>query len=261
MRFKVAATTFATAILTATWGDEGHKVIALIAYGFLTLQAKSRIETLLQADDDALTPKDFASRATWADKFRDGPGPETAKWHYVNLEIRRPDLRIACFGNPALRGDASRGPAQDCIVDKITQFEHELSAPGYDPAEQVLALKYLLHFVGDVHQPLHASDDHDAGGNCELVSYAGGLLFGIGRATVKLHAYWDTAVVHKQGEDPRALAVKLTSKISAKQLSDWQAGSPRDWAWDSYNVARQASYNIGRRPSCDTGRSGADNAQ
>ena len=63
-------------------------------------------------------------------------------------------------------GPASAGSAQDCVVDKIDEFEAELASPSTAPAERLLALKYLLHFIGDLHQPLHASDNEDRGGNC-----------------------------------------------------------------------------------------------
>ena len=59
---------------------------------------------------------------------------------------------------------ASHGPADACIVDKIDQFEAELANPETAPEERLVALKFLLYLVGDVHQPLHATDDHDAGG-------------------------------------------------------------------------------------------------
>ncbi|WLA46706.1 MULTISPECIES: S1/P1 nuclease [Bradyrhizobium] len=74
------------------------------------------------------------------------------------------------------------------MVDKSQQFAAELANPATDVEEQVAALKFLLHFVGDVHQPLHSSDDHDRGGNAKRVS-ATGLSAG------NLHHFWDTEFV------------------------------------------------------------------
>ena len=90
------------------WGDEGHKVVALIAWQMMTSAAKVAVNAILANDHDTLTPPDFASRATWADKFRETPrGSTTAPWHYVNLEISRPELARACFGFRRFKGEAS----------------------------------------------------------------------------------------------------------------------------------------------------------
>ena len=84
----------------------------------------------------------------------------------MDVELGQPDLVAACFGHPALPLGipASKGPPQACVVDKINQFSAELGDPATAYSEQLVALKFLLHFVGDLHQPLHASDDHDSGG-------------------------------------------------------------------------------------------------
>ena len=96
--------------------------------------------------------------------------------YYHNLEYGDPDasrtfgtvdIDAACFGRPPLppRTPASNGPPQACVLDKIIQFITELELPATDPEERLVALKFLLHFVGDMHQPLHSSDHNDRGGN------------------------------------------------------------------------------------------------
>jgi hypothetical protein len=119
-----------------------------------------------------LTGHDIASEATWADKYRDSDRDTTKiryegtrEWHFVDIELVQPNLASACFGHPPLPpgAPASRGPPRACVVDKIDQFAAELRNPATTASEQLLALKFLLHFVGDLHQPLHAADDHDAG--------------------------------------------------------------------------------------------------
>ena len=129
---------------------------------------------MLAADTDSLTAHDIASAATWADKFRDaninGSRLKTRQWHFVDIEIGAPDLDAACFNHPAIPAGtvASAGTAADCVVDKIRQFAAELANPATDQEEQIVALKFLLHFVGDMHQPLHASDDNDRGNNKQV---------------------------------------------------------------------------------------------
>jgi hypothetical protein len=114
------------------------------------------------ADTDTLTAHDIASEATWADKYRDSDRDTTkirykatGQWHFVDVELAQPDLASACFGHPPLPPGipASKGPPQACVVDKINQFATELGDPATGASEQLLALKFLLHFVGDLHQP------------------------------------------------------------------------------------------------------------
>ena len=229
----------------AAWGDLGHEVTALIAYGRLTPTAKSRVDALLAADHDSLTAPDFASRATWADKYRNGHR-ETAAWHFVDIELDHPDLATACFGNPSLGAGqpASTGPAQDCVVNKIDEFERELSSPATSQAERVLALKFLMHFAGDLHQPLHASDHDDRGGNCIGLSPPPD-----GHST-NLHAYWDTGVVEALGASAPAIAASLNAQISSAQAKAWSGGDPRRWAMESFQLASKDAYALPSRPTC-----------
>ena len=92
--FALAAAALAIAGPAAAWGDLGHEVTALIAYRHLTPVSKAKVNALLASDADTLTAPDFASRATWADKYRNGHR-ETAAWHFVDIEIDHPDLASA----------------------------------------------------------------------------------------------------------------------------------------------------------------------
>ncbi|WP_267389781.1 S1/P1 nuclease [Sphingomonas sp. GC_Shp_3] len=225
------------------WGFEGHQVVADIARAELTPDVRGKVDALLATDADPLTGHDMASEATWADVYRSHGHRETAQWHFVDTELDHPDLDAACFSHPAPDQPASAGPAQDCVVDKVQEFAAELSASGTAPAERLLALKYLLHFVGDLHQPLHASDNHDRGGNCVLLNLGG-------QRTQNLHAYWDTAVVEELGTDPAQVAIELRANVTPAQRQQWQQGSPSDWAQEAFQVARSTAYTIGAPPSC-----------
>jgi S1/P1 Nuclease len=230
------------------WGDDGHKVVALIAQSFLEPDVRKRVNALLAADTDDLTGHDIASAATWADKFRDanfeGSRAKTRQWHFADIEITAPNLDKACFNHPALPVGtvASNGSADDCVVDKIVQFAAELADPKTDHDEQVAALKFLLHFVGDLHQPLHSSDDNDRGGNDKKVS-ANGFRAG------NLHHFWDTEFVDQLETDPKSIASDLIGHISKAQISTWQAGSPADWAMESFQVAKTDTYGLLPEPS------------
>jgi hypothetical protein len=239
---------FLVAILASgqanAWGDLGHKVTALIAYRHLTPRARTALDTLLANDPDPLTPPDFASRATWADKYR-STHRETAAWHFVDIEIDRPDIRGACFDFPAI-GDAklaSMGPAQDCVVNKIDEFAAELGSATTPPAERLLALKFLIHFIGDVHQPLHAADHHDRGGNC----------IGLARPherAANLHAYWDVDVVEALGDSPEQIAEKLDARLSGAEKKNWSGGKAASWAMESFEIGRRDAYALPTLPTC-----------
>jgi hypothetical protein len=235
----------ATPQQASAWGDDGHKTVALIAQNFLTPAVKTQITAMLAADTDNLTKHDFASEATWADKYRDSNNrkdhyEQTKNWHFVDMEISAPDINAACFGRRPLPAGtlASNGDPNACVVDKINQFAAELAAPGTDPEERLFALKFLLHFVGDLHQPLHSADNHDQGGNLVKVTVDG---FTHNSKDV-LHHYWDTPFVDAIGSPPTTLATKLLMHIAPAQAESWSAGTPDDWAMEAFAIARQDAY-------------------
>lgn len=252
----LACATAAALSLTAppalAWGDLGHEVIAKIAYAHLTPAARAKVDALLAADSDTLTAPDFASHATWADKYR-AEHRETAEWHYVDIELDHPDLDAACFGHPKLAPGqpASQGPAKDCVTDKIEEFAAELRDPRTPAAERVLALKFIEHFVGDLHQPLHAADHEDRGGNCV------GLEPSPDGHAHNLHAYWDTGVVYGLGLGHSAdeIAAKLDARITPAEASSWSRGDARTWAMESFQLARRDAYALPGRPTCEDHRS------
>jgi hypothetical protein len=149
----------------------------------------------------------------------------------------------ACFGHPAAAIPASAGPEKACIVDRLTAFAAELKAPATPQAERIVALKYVLHFVGDVHQPLHAADDADHGGNCVRLALGG-------TRTTNLHSYWDTGLVTPLGTDPEAVAETLRAAITPAQKAAWSAGDAKAWALESYGVAKAVVYWPGAPAGC-----------
>src|SRR6185437_7276679 len=112
----------------------------------------------------------------------------------------------------------SKGPAKSCVVDRITAFASELHDLPPGAPERAIAFKFVLHLVGDVHQPLHAADHNDAGGN--------GVLVLSGRQAVgrPLNAYWDTVVVKRLGAGPAAAAgCRERRRIGPWNPSPWRA--------------------------------------
>ena len=161
------------------WGSQGHQVIAGLALSQLTPKARAEVDKLL-----ALEPgKTLVSLSTWADEHR---SPATARWHYVNFP------RDSCSYLP--QRDCPDGQCVVAAIDRQTEVLKS-DAP---PEKRLNALKYLVHLVGDVHQPLHAGYLDDKGGNTyQLQAFMRGS---------NLHAFWDSGLIKNLGED-----VALTS--------------------------------------------------
>ena len=236
--------------LAFAWGDVGHETVALIAQHYLKPAVRDKVTSILEADTaNTLTAHDIASAATWPDKHRESPAgrAKPEPWHFVDIEIITGDLSPACFKFPKLSPGqlASDGPANDCVIDKIGEFEAELSNTSTPQFEEALALKYLLHFVGDVHQPLHSADDNDRGGNNKAVS-------GKFSRAKEVHAFWDTTVVMNLGPDAETISNTLIGKITNKQVSEWSSGTAKDWAMEAYQLAKADAY--GKLPSPVNGK-------
>lgn len=229
------------------WGDEGHKIIGAIAYARLTPAAKRKIDALLAADKDNLTARDFVSRTAWADKYRDSDRSTTRvrynatrHWHFVNIEIASGKIDSVCKRHAKLPPGttASDGPPKACIIDKIEQFVAELSGAAIATPEKILALKFLLHLVGDLHQPLHVADNKDRGGNHVPVRFADDL------TPNNLHSYWDNHLVQRLGNDPRAVGASLNNQITRAKADAWSKGTVSDWAKDSFRQVKATVYNF-----------------
>jgi hypothetical protein len=205
------------------WGSEGHRIIAEIAEQCLEPETARHVHELLDIEN-ATTLADVAS---WADQIRP-QHRETAPWHFVDIPISAP-------GYDATR-DCAGG---NCVVAKIDQFTAELRNGSAPPQQRLGALKLVVHFVGDLHQPLHASDNDDRGGNEVRVIFEG--------HRTNLHAVWDTGILAPAVQaDERGYALRLVRDITPEKITAWQAGSTIDWANESHAVAVTVIY--GRLP-------------
>jgi hypothetical protein len=201
------------------WGSEGHRIIAEIAEQYLEPGAARQVRELL-ALDNATT---LAEVSTWADEIR-RQRRDTASWHFVDIPLEAPAYDAA--------RDCPRGA---CVVAQIDRFVGELRDRRLPPRQRLEALKFVVHFVGDVHQPLHTADNDDRGGNEVRVQFDG-------RAT-NLHAVWDRQILAPAvGGDERSYALRLARTITPAEIAAWRGGSSAEWATESHSVAQRVIY-------------------
>ena len=201
------------------WGVEGHHIAADIAEQYLEPETARQVHELLELEN-ATT---LAEVSTWADDIR-RQRPGTAPWHYVNIPIHPQN---GPSGYDAVRDC----PDGNCVVAKIDEFTAALGDKAAPQRDRLEALKFLVHFVADIHQPFHCADDHDRGGNDTHVSF-------LGRNTT-LHALWDSGLLEAAAiPDGRAYAMKLAQSIKPADVDRWRRGTPADWATESYERAK-----------------------
>lgn len=187
------------------WGAEGHRLIVELAGTQLTAAARTEVNRLLATEPGST----MRSVVTWADEIR---SPATAARHYVNLPP----------------GDCSYDRARDCAddqcaVEALTQQIAVLGSKASD-SKRLIALKWVLHLVGDLHQPLHAGHKADKGGNQYQVQ-------AFGRGT-NLHSLWDAAMIRNRAGGMDALRRYTTTSDAAAP----EAARPADWAVESCKI-------------------------
>jgi len=201
--------------LGLAWGHEGHQIIALIAEHYMTDSAKAKATALLDGSGIDVI-------ASWADDYR-RDHRETAPWHYIDCPLAEPKIDMA--------RDCQHG---DCVVAKTEEFLNTLRDPATTQAAKAEALKFVVHFVGDLHQPLHDEDNSDKGGNTRYVVFE--------RHPDNLHWVWDTGLLEHINRDPAALAAELESRITPQDQAEWQKGSIEDWVMEGHRLAQTIAY-------------------
>src|SRR5690242_11088463 len=155
MRTRAALALALYAVPCFAWGPEGHRLVGRIAQSLLNPDAETRVQSTL------LPGETMASMASWADEIR-STRKETEPWHFIDIEITGSGLNMG--------RDCPRG---NCVLGKITEFRKTWRDPQAAPADRREALLFLIHFVGDMHQPLHCADNNDKGGNSTRVEFEG----------------------------------------------------------------------------------------
>lgn len=228
----LAALLALTFVLPAqAWGPLGHRLVARLAEDGLGPQARAGVARLLRSEQ----APDLAAIASWADELRardPNLGRRSARWHYVNL------------GDHGCTYVAARDCAGgNCLVAALDAQVRILADASRSDAERLQALKFVVHLVGDAHQPLHAGNRHDRGGNTYQLQHAG-------RGT-NLHALWDSGLLgtRRMGEAAwlkrlRATPPPAVTPLPAAGAAAWAVEScrliPRTGIYPSGHAVDQA---------------------
>lgn len=197
------------------WGPEGHRVIGRIAEDQLTPAAHAAVAELLAGEPEP----SLAGIANWADDHRNAH-PETGPLHYLNMP----------------KGSCQFVPARDCpdglcVIGGIEQAIATLRYTAAPREQRLVALKNLVHFVGDVHQPLHAGLAEDRGGNSYKIQWAG--------KDDNLHRLWDSGLLSRIEPDAMREARRLEASAAVTPLGSLDA---LDWAIESCRTAQSAGF-------------------
>ena len=214
------------------WGREGHHIIALLAESRLNEMAQARIAGLLGNET-------LAAASTWPDEIRKDH-PETAGWHYVSIPRSAAffdEVRDCYKPNPAEKESAN--DHHNCAVTRIDLYARVLADPSQSKPAQVEALKYLVHFLSDLHQPMHAMDTGRGGNDIKIVQFGSATCGGPDRLC-NLHGLWDTGLIEHSDTNEVAYMHRLQALIEHGQLDQLPEGRPADWANESHVLAEGA---------------------
>jgi hypothetical protein len=256
------------------WGTNGHAMVADIAMDVLSdpktgsPSTVAALQKLLpyahKVDTGTLPVSTIADIASAPDSWRATGHPETTQWHFVDIPLKETaydEARDCHFSDDG----QSHVDATNCIVAKLPAFVAILADKSKTDDERGFALAFVVHLVGDLHQPLHAEDDHDKGGNDVKFTWRGGA------TQTNLHTVWDSTLIdehfhlpvaHKDPDpnknykvdlapaaqaektlDPAACADKRDSWVKPGVTRD-MAGAVRDWANQSHQLAAAVYANL-----------------
>jgi hypothetical protein len=220
------------------WGPSGHRIVAMIAYRHAKPSTQQKIDALLN-------DRRLESIANWADEVR-SDRVETTRWHYADIPRDADEFKPS---RDCTREKDDQGrDLGDCAIAAIKRFRTVLSKKTNPKLRRAEALKFLVHFVGDLHQPLHCGDPNDKGGNDIAVTF-------LGKQT-KLHKVWDSGIISnaKLSDEEFAAALEATLIEDAEvatpeeikemkaRIAQMQKGTLEEWARESHELAMSHAY-------------------
>lgn len=236
----VAVVFFLFASSASAWDSSGHRIVAQIAYDNLTPIAKNKVDQLTELLDQKYPPRSrFLFASTWADQIKGDDVTAFNSWHFINYPF-------------SVDGTATKPPSSENVVWAILQSQKVLTSIKSNPYEKAIFLRFLIHFVGDAHQPLHCAELYskefpagDASGNLYVIKDA---------YAQNLHAFWDEGLgLFRQYGQSYPLANKEALKLADKIQQDYPQSfftnqatdlNPQDWAQQSFTIAKSFVYSL-----------------
>ena len=215
------------------WGPQGHRTVGAIADRLLTPEARAMVGELLAADRDKFgNPSGrttLEAVAVWADEIR-GTAADEPRWHYDDAPV---------CGTLARDSYCPHGQCNSAQLERLTAVLADARAA---PLARNEALKWVVHLVGDIHQPLHAADNGDQGGNRVAVALAGVRT----RGRENLHRAWDTELVtqalHTRNRQQPPADIDALAREAQRLVAEAGQGTPADWARQSASLAKNVAY-------------------
>jgi hypothetical protein len=226
------------------WGEVGHRTVGEIAYANVKPEVAAQIDALLSNEAAMGTPdcplKSLSDAATYPDCLHayQWRFAYTFPWHYQDIDVDKPfDIKEGCANT-------------NCVTEQIARTRRVLADRSLTPAVRLEALIFLTHFVGDLHQPLHAAEhDHDAGGNGVIVSNVPAPSYTVAGNPPKLvdnsakpanlHSVWDTVVVERARDLGHLPPVRAYSQGDKAKIA---GGEVADWTRESWDIAHDLVY-------------------
>ncbi len=211
--------TLHTTLPATRWWDLGHRIVARLADLRLTPHTRDAVREILdgQRMDDA---------SVWADdikNYRHDADP----LHYVNIPLQT-NIYVP----------SQHCPKGLCIIAAIEHDRRVLADPRTSRDDKAEALRFLIHFMGDLHQPLHDADNADRGGNQRLVNFLG--------HDTNLHKVWDGELIDSSGVDQESYFAYLRARMDSLDVTALERGTVVDWAMEGHRIAVEDAY--GRIP-------------
>jgi hypothetical protein len=225
---------FITAQVSQAWWEDGHVIVARIAESRLTKEAQAGIKDLLGDNVEGERAISDSRICNWADLIRSSGAlnrkyPRNDTWHYINIEIKEK------------KEDFKPADDNDHVLGAIERFKKVLKDPNASKEDRKEALLFLVHFIGDMHQPLHTGNrDDDRGGNLQPIKSVLGKV----EDKINLHKVWDGYILQAERGDLTNddFAKRLIEEIKTEEREKWCKGEVADWVWDSHAIVVERVY-------------------
>jgi hypothetical protein len=228
----VCVSTIVAAPSLFAWGQTGHQIVATVAARGLSPKAAKQVNVLLAGQS-------LADVAPLPDQWRKTASEESG-WHYVNIP-KSDTAYNATRDCPPQQSEVGN----DCAVAAIEHYKTVLADTTQSTSTRGQALTFIVHFIGDIHQPLHNANNNDEGGNKVAVTWFGAASHTYpGDSTPvswNLHSVWDDAIIERTGMSVDAYATHLLAGTKPPHATN---GTTIDWANGAYLLAKTNSYVI-----------------